>query len=96
MADVNEHFLHSDGDMHSYSIDKEHTSCLNADEDYKSHLDSVQVQRSMSDDPILKQTIRYGSNNLLIRERLISAQKEELTFSIEQAAKVHIYYFMKG
>jgi hypothetical protein len=54
LADVNDHFLHSDGDMHSYSVDKEHKSCLNADEDYKSHLDSVQVQSSMSDDPVLK------------------------------------------
>jgi hypothetical protein len=45
----------------------------------------------MSDDPVLKQTIGYVSNALLTRERLISAQKEQLTFSIEQAAKVHIY-----
>jgi hypothetical protein len=61
------------------------------DEDYKSLLDTVQIQSSMSDDPVLKQTIRYVSNDLWTRERLISAQKEQLTFSIEQAAKVHIY-----
>ena len=48
----------------------------------------------MSDDPVLKQTIRYVSNDLLTRERLITAQKEELTFSIEQAEKVHIYYLL--
>ena len=30
----------------------------------------------------------------MTRERLISAQKEELTFSIEQAEKVHIYYLL--
>ena len=53
MADVNDHFLHSDGDMHSYVIDKEHKSCLNTDEDNISHLDTVQDQRSMGHDPVL-------------------------------------------
>jgi hypothetical protein len=43
----------------------------------------------MSDDPVLKQTIRYVSNDLVT-----SAQKEELTFSIEQAEKVHIHYLL--
>ena len=47
----------------------------------------------MSDDPVLKQTIRYVSNDLVTRE-LIIAQKEELTFSIEQAEKVHIHYLL--
>ena len=32
----------------------------------------------MSDGPVLKQTIRYVGNDLLTRERFISAQKEEL------------------
>ena len=32
-ADVNDHFLHSDGDMSRYFIDKEHKSCLDTDED---------------------------------------------------------------
>jgi hypothetical protein len=41
--------------MHSYFVDKERKSCLNTDEDYKSHLDTVQDQRSMSDAPVLKQ-----------------------------------------
>ena len=35
----------------------------------------------MNDRPVLKQTIRYISNDLLTRERLISAQKEELILS---------------
>ena len=35
----------------------------------------------MSDGPVLKQTIRYVGNDLLTRERLISAQKEELTLA---------------
>jgi hypothetical protein len=55
----------------------------------------------MSDGPVLKPTIRYVSNDLLTREQLISAQKEELvlscsrSFSVEEAENVHIYYFMK-
>jgi hypothetical protein len=55
----------------------------------------------MSDGPVLKQTIRYVDNDLLTRERLISAQKEELTlpcskvFPVEKAKKVHVSYFMK-
>ena len=55
----------------------------------------------MSDGPVLKQTIRYVGNDLLTRERLISAQKEELTlpcsklFPVEKAEKVHVCYFMK-
>jgi hypothetical protein len=32
-ADVNDHCLHSDGHMSRYLIDKEHKSCLDADED---------------------------------------------------------------
>jgi hypothetical protein len=35
----------------------------------------------MSDDPVLKKIISYVSNGLLTRERLISAEKEELTFN---------------
>jgi hypothetical protein len=31
----------------------------------------------MSDGPVLKSTIRYVRNDLLTREQLISAQKEE-------------------
>ena len=55
----------------------------------------------MSDGPVLKQTIRYVGNDLLTRERFISAQKEELTllcyklFPVEKAEKVHVCYFMK-
>ena len=55
----------------------------------------------MSDCPVLKQTIKYVSNDRLTRERRISAQKEELalpcskSFSIEEAEKVHACYFMK-
>jgi hypothetical protein len=45
-------------------------------------LDTVQIQSSTSDDPVLKQTIRYVSNDLLTRERLISAQKEQLTYAL--------------
>ena len=54
----------------------------------------------MSDGPVLKQTIRYVDNDLLTRERLISA-KEELTlpcskvFPVEKAKKVHVSHFMK-
>ena len=32
----------------------------------------------MSDGPVLKQTIRYVGNDLLTRERFISAQEKEL------------------
>ena len=64
--------------MSRYFIDKEHKSCLDTYEDWKSHLDAQQDQRSMSDGPVLKQTIRYVGNDLLTRERFISAQKEEL------------------
>jgi hypothetical protein len=55
----------------------------------------------MSDGPVLKPTIRYVSNDLLTREQLISAQKEELvplctmSFSVEEAENVQVYYFMK-
>ena len=54
----------------------------------------------MSEGPVLKQTITYVDNDLLTRERLISA-KEELTlpcskvFPVEKAKKVHVSYFMK-
>jgi hypothetical protein len=79
-------------------MDEEQNSCLDIDEDCKFHLDTVQDQRSMRDGPVLKQAIRYVGIELLTRERLISAQKEELAlrcsklFSVE---KVHICYFMK-
>jgi hypothetical protein len=33
LADVNDHLLHSDGDMSRYFIDKEQKSCLDTDED---------------------------------------------------------------
>jgi hypothetical protein len=33
VADVNDHLLHSDGDMCRYLIDKEQQSCLDTDED---------------------------------------------------------------
>ena len=55
----------------------------------------------MSDGSVLKQTIGYVGNDLLTRERLISAQKEELTlpcskvFPVEKAKKVHVSYFIK-
>ena len=55
----------------------------------------------MIDGPVLKPTIRYVSNNLLIREQLISVQKEELvlpcikSFSVEEAEHVNVCYFMK-
>jgi hypothetical protein len=55
----------------------------------------------MSEGPVLKQTITYVDNDLLTRERLISAQKKELTlpcsklFPVEKAEKVHVCYFMK-
>ena len=75
-------------------IDEEQNPCLDTDEDCKFHIDTVQDQRSMRDGTVLKQAIRYVGIELLTRERLISAQKEELTFSIEQAEKVHIYYLL--
>ena len=101
LADVNDHLLHSDGDMSRYCIDKEHTSCLDTDEDKASHLETIQHQRSMSDGPVIKPTKRYDSNDLLTREQLISAQKEELvlpcskSFSVEEAENVNDCYFMK-
>jgi hypothetical protein len=55
----------------------------------------------MSDGPILKPTIRYISNDLLTREQLISAQKEEFvlpcskSFSVEEAENVNVCYFVK-
>ena len=55
----------------------------------------------MSDGPVLKQAIIYVGNDLLTRERLISAQNEELTlpcsklFPVEKAEKVHVCYFTK-
>ena len=55
----------------------------------------------MSDGPVLKPTIKYVSNDLLIREQLISAQKEELvlpcikSFSVEEAENINVCYFMK-
>jgi hypothetical protein len=55
----------------------------------------------MGDGPVLKPTIRYVSNDLLTREELISAQKEELvlhgskSFSVEQAENANVCYFMK-
>ena len=33
LADVNDHLLHSDGDMSRYLNEKEHKSCLDADEE---------------------------------------------------------------
>ena len=100
-TDVNEHFLHSDGNMSRYSIDEEQHSFLDADGDCEIHLDTVQDQRSMRDGPFLKQTIRYVGIELLTRERLISEQKEELALpcskllSVEAAEKAHVCYFMK-
>ena len=87
--------------MCRYLIDKEKQSCLDTDEDYASYVETVQNQRSMSDGPVLKPTLRYVSNDLLIREQLISAQKEELvlpcyrSFLVEEAENVHVCYFMK-
>ena len=55
----------------------------------------------MSDGSVLKQTIGYVGNALLTKERLISAQTEEVTlpcfnlFPVEEAEKVHVCYFMK-
>ena len=54
----------------------------------------------MSYGSLLNPTIRYVSNDLLIREQL-SAQKEELvlpcikSFSEEEAENVNVSYFMK-
>ena len=51
----------------------------------------------MSDGPVLKPTIKYVSNDLLIREQLISAQKEEpllpcsKSFSVEEAENVNVH-----
>ena len=55
----------------------------------------------MSDGHILKSTIRYVRNDLLTREQLISAQKEEFvlpcskSFLIEEADNDNVCYFMK-
>jgi hypothetical protein len=55
----------------------------------------------MSDGPILKPTIRYISNDLLTREQLISAQKEEFvlpcskSFSVEEAENGNVCNFTK-
>jgi lipopolysaccharide biosynthesis protein len=76
LAEVNDHLLHSDGDMSRYFIDKEHKSCLDTDEDKVSNLETIQDQRSMSDGPVIKPTKRYVSNDLFTREQLINAQKE--------------------
>jgi hypothetical protein len=101
LAEVNDHLLHSDGDMSRYFIDKEHKSCLDTDEDTASHLETIQDQRSMSDGPVIKPTKRYVSNDLLTKEQLISVQKKELvlpcskSFSVEEAENVNVCYFMK-
>jgi hypothetical protein len=55
----------------------------------------------MRDGLVLKKAIIYVGIELLTRERLISAQKEELAlpysklFSVEAAEKVHVCYLMK-
>jgi hypothetical protein len=55
----------------------------------------------MSDGPVLKPTLIYASNELLTRERLIRAQKEELvlscskSFSVQEADNVNVCNFMK-
>ena len=56
----------------------------------------------MSDGPVLKPTCICVSNDLLTREQLISAQKEELvqlpcskSFSVEEAENVNVCNFMK-
>jgi hypothetical protein len=46
-------------------------------ENKTSHLETVQDKRSISDGLVLKPTISYVSNDLLNREQLISAPKEE-------------------
>ena len=87
--------------MSRYSIDEEQHSFLDTDGDCKIHLDTVQDQRSMRDDPFLKQAIRYVGVELLTRERLINEQKEEIVlpcsklFSVEAAEKAHVCYFTK-
>ena len=40
------------------------------------HLDAIMDHKSMKNGPVLKQNIRDFSNDTLIRERLIGAQKE--------------------
>jgi len=95
LSEVNNHLLHSDGDMSRYFIDKEHKSCLDTD------LKTIQDQRSMSDGPVIKPTKRYVNNDHLTREQLISAEKEELvlprskSFSVEEAENVNVCFFMK-
>jgi hypothetical protein len=70
-------------------------------ENKTSHLETVQDKRSISDGLVLKPTISYVSNDLLNREQLISAPKEELvlpcskSFSVEEAENVNVCYFMK-
>ena len=56
----------------------------------------------MSDGPVRKPTIRYVNMNLLTREKLVSAQKEELaplpcstSFLVEETANDNACYFMK-
>ena len=56
----------------------------------------------MSDGPIRKPTIRYINMNILTRETLVSAQKEELpplfcstSFLVEETANDNACYFMK-
>jgi hypothetical protein len=87
--------------MSRYFIDKEQQSRLDTAEDYIFHLETVQYQRSMSDGSVLKPTIKYVSNDLLIREQLISAQREDLalpcikSFSVEEAGNANVCYIMK-
>jgi hypothetical protein len=70
-------------------------------ENKTSHLETVQDKRSISDGLVLKPTISYVSNDLLNREQLISAPKEELvlpcskSFSVEEGENVNVCYFMK-
>ena len=70
-------------------------------ENKTSHLETVQDKRSISDGLVLKPRISYVSNDLLNREQLISAPKEELvlpcskSFSVEEAENVNACYFMK-
>ena len=55
----------------------------------------------MSDGPVLKPTLIFVSNDLLTREQLISAQKEELvlpsskSFSVEDAENGNVCNFTK-
>jgi hypothetical protein len=87
--------------MYRCFIDEEQNSCLDTDEDCKFHFDTVQDQRSMRDGPVLKQAIRCVGIEPLTRERLISAQQEEIALpcsklcSVEGTEKVHVCYFMK-